>query len=192
MTNTSSWHSPKLEIRDTKKYGKGVFAKENIKKRAIIYTLNGPKMSTSDFAKMVNSDKENIDDPLQIGRRTYINLDKISRIFNHSCDPNTGIRKRSEMFALKDITKHDEITYDYSSTIAPTEWKMKCKCGAKNCRKILGDILSLPKKQLEFYKKNGAIQKYMKSILNEIKFKKYKIPKYELILLKKLKKTDNF
>ena len=27
-----SWMNPKLEVRDTGKYGKGVFAKENLKK----------------------------------------------------------------------------------------------------------------------------------------------------------------
>ena len=181
----------KLEIRETRKYGKGVFASEDIKKGAIVYVLNGPTMSPDDFARMVNSDKENIDDPLQVGRRTYIDLDKISRIFNHSCDPTTGIRNRSDMFALRDIRKGEELTYDYSSVIAPTEWKMKCKCGYKHCRKVLGDIQSLPKERLIYYKKNGALQRYMKSIVKEIESGTYKIPKYELVLLEKLKKTDN-
>lgn len=181
---------PKLTIKDTGKYGKGVFAVENIKKGKIIYVLNGKRFDTMDMVKRINSDKENIDDPLQVGKRTYIDLDKISHAFNHSCDPNTGIRKRSEMFALRDIKKGEELTYDYSSVIAPTEWKMKCKCNSKNCRKILGDILSLPKKQIEHYKKIGALQKYMKPILRDIESGKYKIPKYELLALKMLKKTS--
>ena len=68
---------------------------------------------------------------------------------------------------------------------------MKCKCGSKDCRKVLGDIRTLPRKQLEFYKKAGALQRYMKSIVKEIENGTYKIPKYELLLLGKLKKTDN-
>jgi hypothetical protein len=56
---------------------------------------------------------------------------------------------------------------------------------------MVGDILSLPEKQLNYYKKNGAIQKYMKTILKEIESNKYKIPKYELKALEMAKKIDN-
>ncbi len=166
----------------------GVFALSDIKKGSIIYVLSGKKMDVNDFAKKVISGKEALDDPFQIGKRTYIDLDKFSRLFNHSCDPNGGIRKTSELFAIKDIKKGDEITYDYSLTISPTEWSMRCKCGTKKCRKVLGDILSVPKKRLNEYKKLGAIQVYMKPIIKEIENKSYIIPKYELWLIEELKK----
>lgn len=182
---------PKLEIRDTKKYGKGVFAKENIKKGTIVHILSGPTMTTKRFAEMVNSGKENIDDPLQVGKRTYINLDRLSDSFNHSCDPNTGIRKRSEMFALKNILKDEQITFDYSSTIAPTEFRMRCRCGSSKCKGVIGDIRSIEKRQLIYYKESGALQRYMKRVVKLLEDHAYKIPKYEIDLLKTLKKTDN-
>ncbi|MEI8123909.1 MAG: SET domain-containing protein-lysine N-methyltransferase [bacterium] len=182
---------PKLVIKDTGKYGRGVFAGEDIKKEKKIYILSGPTMTTKKFAEMVNTDKENIDDPLQVGKRTYINLDKTSRTFNHSCNPNTGLRKRSELFALININKGDEITYDYSSTIAPTEFRMKCCCGSKNCRRIIGDIRSIPDDKLSFYKEEGALQRYMKIIVRQLENNTYKIPNYEIELLESLKKTDN-
>lgn len=186
-----SWHSPKLVVKETGKYGKGVFAGEDIKKGQKIYILSGPTMTTKKFAEMVNSGNENIDDPLQVGKRTYIDLDKISRTFNHSCNPTTGIRKRSEMFALREIKKGEELTYDYSSVVAPTEFRMKCYCGAKDCRKIVGDIRSIPNKKIFFYKNEGALQKYMKLVAKQLENSTYRIPKYELELLKALKKTDN-
>ena len=185
------WLNPKLIAKDTKKYGFGVFAGENIKKGQVIYILNGERVDCMDLVKRVNSDQENIDDPFQIGKRTYIDLNDTSRTFNHSCGPNAGIRKNSELFALIDIKNGEEITYDYSLTIAPTEWKMKCNCGAKNCRKVLGDILSVPEKRREEYSKSGAIQKYMKLLLKNIKNGTYEMPKYELLALEKLKKTNN-
>jgi uncharacterized protein len=191
MKNNNPELIKRLEIKDTKKYGKGVYAREDIKKGSVVYVLSGPTMTPDDFAKMVNSDKEDIDDPLQVGKRTYIDLDKISRIFNHSCSPSTGVRKRSEIFALKDIKKGEQITYDYSSTIAPTEWKMRCGCNSNNCRKILGDIRSIAKKQLNYYKQSGSLQRYMKSVVRDVEYGKYKIPKYEIELLNNLKKTDN-
>lgn len=176
----------KIITKDTGKYGKGVFAVENIKRGEVIHILNGKKLDLNDIVERVNSGKENIDDPFQIGKRTYIDLDEFSRTFNHSCDPTGGIRKKSELFALRDIKRGEQITYDYSLTIAPTEWKMKCKCGSKICRKTLGDVLSVPKKRREEYKKIGALQYYMKRLLNGMRGGKYKIPRYEVLALEKL------
>jgi hypothetical protein len=186
-----SWLNPKLKVKDTKKYGKGVFADEDIKRRRKIHILDGERVDCLILVERVNSDEESIDDPLQIGKRTYIDLDRVSRTFNHSCDPTAGVRNRSELFALRDIKKGEQITYDYSSIIAPTEFRMRCFCGSKKCRHIIGDIRSLPKGQLEFYKKSGALQKYMKKIVKELESGTYKIPKYEFEALKRLKKTDN-
>lgn len=184
--------SPELKICDTGKYGSGVFANEDIKKGQIVYVFGGERIDVTDLLKRVNSNEENIDDPFQIGKRTYIDLDEISRSFNHSCDPSTGVRKTAEMFALRDIKKGEEITFDYSLTIAPTDWKMKCMCDSKICRKILGDILSVPKKRLEEYREAGALQNYMKLLLGSMKNGKYKIPEYEKLVLEKLKNTSNF
>lgn len=182
--------SPLLEVRQTGKYGAGVFATEDIKKGTIIHILAGEKVSHKEALRRVLGEQENLDDIFQIGKRTYIDLNEHSRIFNHSCDPNAGLRKTSEMFALRDIKKGEEITYDYSLTIAPTEWEMKCKCGSPKCRGILGDITSIPKKQLERYEKMGAIQKYMQPILIQVKNKIYKMPKYEMEALEKLKTRE--
>lgn len=176
----------KLKVKDTGKYGKGVFATEDIREGEIIHVLSGEIIDLNDIVERVNSKNENIDDPFQISKRTYIDLDEFSRTFNHGCDPNGGIRKKSELFALRDIKKGEQITYDYSLTIAPTEWKMRCKCGSKICRKILGDVLSVPQKRLLEYKDAGALQDYMKRLLSTIKNGKYKIPRYEVLALEKL------
>lgn len=181
---------PELEIKNTKKYGKGVFASSNIENGDIVYMLNGERMDIRDFVTKVNSDHENIDDPFQIGKRTYYDLNEISRTFNHSCDPSAGLRKNGELFALRDIRKGEEITYDYSLTVAPTDWKMRCLCGSKLCRKILGDITTVPKSRMLFYKKRGAIQRYMKTLLPSIESGSYTLPPYEVKALAELKKTS--
>jgi len=178
----------KLIVKNTKKYGKGVFARMPIKKGEVIHVLNGRKFDVREFVEKVISGKEYIDDPFQIGLRTYIDLDEMSRTFNHSCDPSGGIRKNSELFALRDIATGEEITYDYSLTIAPTKWKMRCKCGSKQCRKILGDVTTVPKKRREEYKKAGAFQRYMGKLIKLIDERKYVMPPYEKKLLKELGK----
>jgi uncharacterized protein len=182
---------PKLLVKDTHKYGKGVYTNEDIKKGTIIYTLGGIRMGIDDFIRKVLSGQENIDDPFQIGKRTYIDLNEFSRTFNHSCNPNGGIRNNSELFALRDIKKGEQITYDYSLTIAPTLWKMKCMCGSTDCRKYLGDVLSIPKKRRDQYWKMGAIQRYMKKLLKEADAGVYKQPKYEKRLLEAINSVNH-
>lgn len=176
-----------LVVRDTHKYGLGVFANKDIKKGEIIYVLHGERIPLKEVVSRINNQEENLDDIFQIGKRTYIDLEPLSRTFNHSCDPNGGIRENSELFALRDIKQGEEITYDYSLTIAPTDWQMKCKCGSPKCRKMLGDILSVPTQRRKEYRVAGNIQRYMRKILDEMKEHKYKIPEYEKRALQELK-----
>ena len=110
-----------------------------------------------------------IDDPLQIGRNLYIALDDFSIRFNHSCEANAGIRRECELFALVDIPRGTEITFDYSMTVVPSHyswfWKMSCNCGAPTCRKRIGDLSSVPPTKLCQYVEAGALQDYMLNYL---------------------------
>ena len=47
--------------------------------------------------------------PLQIGRTTYLDLDSRSRVVNHSCEPNAGLRSDRLLVALRPIAGGDEI-----------------------------------------------------------------------------------
>ncbi len=177
-----------LEIRNSDTHGKGVFATTHLPIGSVVCTLEGEELSHTKMVDRIVHGKEDINDPFQIGKRTYLDLDEISRSFNHRCDPNTGIRKRSEMFAIKDIKPGDEITFDYSTTIAPTDWRMECRCGAEKCRKVISDVRSIPKKQLKRYLELGALQRYMKPIVKLLEEKKYVIPEYEKLALKRISK----
>lgn len=174
-------------VKDTGKYGKGVFAIEDIKKGEKIHILSGEVISFDESIRRIKLGNESQTDSLQIGIETDIDLDEISRTFNHSCDPNAGLRKTSELFAIKDIKKGDEITYDYSATVGPnipsSLWEMKCHCGSKICRKIIGNVLSIPKDQLNKYKELDSLQEYIKKELNIIELAGGKLPKYNKIII---------
>jgi hypothetical protein len=79
------------------------------------------------------------------------------------------MRKRSELFALRDILPGEEITYDYSSTVGPNitadMWTMKCSCGASVCRKTIGNVLSIPEDRFHMYLKAGALQDHILAAL---------------------------
>lgn len=177
----------KLIIKDTGKYGLGVFAGKNIKKGEIIYTLSGEIISFDECIERIHKGNEAQTDSLQVDLETDMDLDEFSRTFNHSCDPNAGLRKISELFALRDIKKGEEITYDYSASIGPnipkSLWTMKCMCGSSKCRKILSNVLSIPKEQLNYYKKEGALQDYILKELNLIELAGGKLPKYKKIVI---------
>ncbi|MBI4896198.1 MAG: SET domain-containing protein-lysine N-methyltransferase [Candidatus Aenigmarchaeota archaeon] len=81
---------------------------------------------------------------------------------NHSCDPNVLVKHetiaRSKFFAMRDITKGEQLTYDYGvnamDQIDKELWKTTCKCGAKKCRRILSTcFLKQPiENQRKYYK----------------------------------------
>jgi uncharacterized protein len=179
-------------IKDTRKYGSGCYATCDIKRHETIHVMNGTTVTLLQMVALVTEGRERIDDPLQVGRKTYIDLDRTSRSFNHSCDPNAGISHRSTLVAVRDIRSGEEITFDYSLTISPTEWSMKCRCGTPTCRKVLGDVATIPKRRLQWYMKHGAVQRYMRNIVPSILAKRYVVPSYErraLLLLGHLKQN---
>jgi len=166
-----------LEIKKSKIAGSGVFAKKNIKKGSLIIILKGKICSSEEISKRIKNKIERPADPLQIDASTYLDLNEISRTFNHSCDPNAFIRGKNELVALRDIKKDEEITYDYSTTADEDEEELKneheiwycyfsCSCGSKSCRHIIKQFKDLPPKLKNFYLKNKFAPNF---ILNKYK-----------------------
>ena len=174
-----------FEVRDTGKYGKGVFAVEDIKSGQTIKIFGGEVISFDETEKRIKAGEENRTDTLQVGLELDMDLDELSRTFNHSCEPNAGFRGVSELIAIKDIKKGEEITYDYSATVGPniprTLWEMTCDCGSANCRKVIGNVLTIPKEQLKKYREAGTLQDYILKELDIIEKNNSILPKYNKI-----------
>jgi [histone H3]-lysine9 N-trimethyltransferase SUV39H len=79
-----------------------------------------------------------------------------TRFINHSCDPNLRIFARVgdhadkhlhdlALFALRDIPRGQELTFDYvdgvadddEDSVVDVQNMTRCLCGSKNCRKYL-------------------------------------------------------
>ncbi|MGO9266387.1 MAG: SET domain-containing protein-lysine N-methyltransferase [Candidatus Binataceae bacterium] len=56
---------------------------------------------------------------------------------NHSCDGNLGFNQKGDFVARRKVEKGEELTYDYGLAESNPRFRMKCKCGAPNCRKII-------------------------------------------------------
>jgi len=136
-------------------FGKGLFATHLIKKGEVILKFQGPLITFKQTLKT----KDGI--PLQIGPDCYIYLRKPGRFANHSCSPNTSIKKDHFLVALKDINKGEELFFDYSTAMDEDCWTLKCMCNSKNCRKLITDFKYLPKKPRDKYLKLGIVQKFI-------------------------------
>jgi hypothetical protein len=146
-------NTEKFYIAKTKDKGKGLFAKRDIKKGELIFVRKKGKVY--DEKDMISSGLRE-DHFMQIGKNKFMHILPPGCYGNHSCDPNCGI-KEDKTFALKDIKKDEEITVDYDTF--EYDWKMWCKCGSKNCRKILRGYKYLSKELRKKYK--GYIQEYL-------------------------------
>lgn len=153
--------------------GNGVFSKKHIPKGSLIKTLSGEMVTEQQCLERINDGQENYDDPFQIEEgdtvmdRKYIDLDELSRTFNHSCSPNAGIRNVSDLIAIEDIRAGQEITYDYSTTVglAETLFAMECRCGADNCRGVIENVDTLSEAEIGRYLELNVLPAYIKRLI---------------------------
>lgn len=124
-----------LYIKESKNnIGKGLFTKIDIPKKIPIINIYG-NLYTS----------ENIpdDNVLQVSNKWFIGPSSdLDDYINHSCNPNCYMHvvgTRAILYSLYEIKAGTELTFDYSTTSTDTldAWKMECKCGYVNCRKII-------------------------------------------------------
>jgi uncharacterized protein len=85
-----------------------------------------------------------------------------AKYINHSCEPNLRIsikKHRVFLYALRNIKKGEELSYNYDFSFDEETLNHKCKCGEKNC---VGYICSE-----EEWPKLKALLKKRKSKLNK-------------------------
>ncbi len=161
----------KFEVLESNIEGKGIFAVSNIKKGEIICIFQGDKMTISELKKKYTSGEERIDDPFQIDTGMYLDLKEPYVFFNHSCNPNAGMKGSGTLFALEDISAGSEILFDYSSTewtddeaweINWTEkWRVPCHCRTSLCRKEIRVFALLSEGVKEKYRREGALMDFI-------------------------------
>ncbi|MDO8656516.1 MAG: SET domain-containing protein [Nanoarchaeota archaeon] len=151
--------------------GDGVSAEEDIKKGETIQEIHGEARFLT-----VRNKKESLSYPnwIGVGKDKWINPSYPNQYLNHSCNPNAGIKGaitisqdksvkgKYVIVALKPIKEGEEITIDYSIIEGDDLWEMKCKCGEKNCRKIIRSIQHLPERQFKKYLPN--VPAYFKNL----------------------------
>ena len=157
--------SKNVIVKETRNKGKGVFALKNFKKDEFILHIDGEVVETnnpSSFSKEIQDhwfpfDKKG-------NKHKYLLPKSPWKYMNHSCNPNTGIKNNRDYVAMRPIKKGEEIVTDYAMNNID-DWTMKCKCGSKNCRKIIStfDVLDdKTKKKYLSYVIDYIRDKYLK------------------------------
>lgn len=138
-----------VKIFKTDKKGYGIKAKEFIQKGTYIAEYVGKVRKETDFLELMNTiySNENHHYCMRFEKGLVIDayrLGNIIRFVNHSCEPNCQIQKwtvngvsRLALYAIEDIEKHDELTYDYKFVRFNSNNAQTCYCGSANCRGII-------------------------------------------------------
>ena len=127
------------KIRRSKIDNLGLYAAKDIKNGAKIIEYKGKVITIREAEKNPKYDN---------GKAIYLfNLNKkydldgdfkfnTARLINHSCDPNcevTGFGLKIWVYAIKNIKKGEELSYDYGFSFDKDFKDYPCRCGSKNC-----------------------------------------------------------
>lgn len=156
MKRGNNWLNPKIEPRKSNKEGIGELAVKEIRKGEILAIFGGQVMTRGErdkLAEEVGYLALGIDNEMFIGPKLLEETDDADW-FNHSCEPNAGLKGQIFLVAMRDIKKGEEITFDYVMSCAQRGKKrilFKCSCGSSSCRKeITNHDWKLPELQKKY------------------------------------------
>ena len=142
--------------------GVGVFAGEKISAGEEILTFLGPLIERRDMPEIHSQDEDYY---LQVGDDLFLGPSGwIDDYINHSCDPNSGViieGQISNLVAIQNISRGDEIRFDYSTTMYRPILVMKCWCGSPLCRGEVVDFIYLPAETQARYIALGVVPEYI-------------------------------
>ncbi len=131
-----SWINPKVDIRSSPLQGKGMFAKEPIKKGEVIVIWGGDYTTDEEIATKEKKKGKlviQLDDNLwSIEQRG----EDLTYFMNHSCDPNVWMKDAMTLTSRRDISPNEELTTDYALWEGGdyvASWT--CACASQKCRK---------------------------------------------------------
>ena len=127
------------KIKKSKIDNNGLYANQNIKKGTKIIQYKG---------KIISVKQSEVSSKFDNGKAIYLfNINKkydldgdfkynTARLINHSCDPNCevyGTGLKVWVYAIRDIKKGEELTYDYGFGFDEGYKDFPCRCRSKNC-----------------------------------------------------------
>ena len=127
------------KIKKSKIDKNGLYASQDIKKGTRIIEYKG---------KIITSKQSEVNPKYDNSKAIYLfNINKkydldgdfkfnTARLINHSCDPTCEVLGKGLkiwIYAMKDIKKGEELSYDYGFSFDKDFRQYPCRCGSKNC-----------------------------------------------------------
>ena len=149
-----------IVVKDAHGKGYGLFANEDLREGAYIREYVGEIVTLEELIRR----RERMGQAehlyaMEIKKETYIDstrVGSISRYINHSCEPNCSAevwvvknRLRVAITALTDITKGQELSFDYCWEPLKGRELTKCLCGAPSCRGTIEILTSFDQERSE-------------------------------------------
>ena len=118
---------------------KGLYANRDINDQTKIIEYKGKILTKKQVEKNSKFDNEKAIYLFNINKKYDLDGDfksNTARLINHSCNPNcevSGTGLKIWIYAIKDIKKGEELTYDYGFGFDEYYKDFPCKCRSKNC-----------------------------------------------------------
>ena len=112
-------------VQDTA-YGKGIFAKTNIQKSAVVIHANILKIEAQRSKYSI-----------EIGHNQHAIAEETLVFANHSCEPTVYVQHKQNMIymlASREIQPNEQICFDYETTEASIVAFNQCNCASPQCR----------------------------------------------------------
>ncbi len=145
------------------KFGKGIFAARDLSPGDVLMRITGTPLTFEDTIALGSNESHS----MQIGLHDYILVHPPFLYSNHSCDPNCGINHHLELVAIRPVSKGEELTWDYSTSMLERHWTLKCHCGADRCREIVKDFDRLPLTIQDEYLRKKIVLSFIVSALQK-------------------------
>ena len=116
-----------------------MYASKNIKDRTKIIEYKGKILTKKQVEKSPKFDNEKAIYLFNINKKYDLDGDfkyNTARLINHSCNPNCevfGTGLKVWVYAIRDIKKGEELTYDYGFGFDEDYKDFPCRCRSKNC-----------------------------------------------------------
>ena len=127
------------KIKKSKIDNRGLYAATNIKKNTKIIEYKGKIITVKETETNPKFDNDKAIYLFNLNKKYDLDGDfkyNTARLINHSCDPNCevdGVGLKLWIYAIKDIKKNEELTYDYGFSFDKDYKDFPCRCGAKKC-----------------------------------------------------------
>jgi SET domain-containing protein len=154
-----------LAIRPVRN-GLGIVTAKPFRRGATIVPLKGKIITADEVWRYWEIDSRLAENCFRYDEEHYLDPDgEIGQYANHSCNPNAGIIKKGRRLMLKaiaPIAQGEQVTHDYSTLLGADDvWKMRCNCGESNCRRVIGNIRTLPAATIRRYRRLGIVPDFI-------------------------------